>query len=165
MPAATRSSRRRTACSAGELRHRDQHTLAGGEAQCGRAVVRQPDVTVAPVGERHPQAGDGHPAERVRGVEDRTDLHAAEPEPGVGADDARSHHDDGGVGVRDVARHRERGEDRDRLVVAAEGVPARDGGVDEPRRAERGDEVGQRQRQPGAVGHHVREARVGPRGA
>ena len=109
-----------------EARHRDLRPITRRDAQRGRAVVREPDVAVASVGERHAQARDGHAAETARGVEDRADLHAAESEPGVGADDPRPHHDDRGVGVRDVARHRERGEHRHRLVVAAERVAAGD---------------------------------------
>ena len=82
--------------------------LAGREPQRGGGVVREPVVARPLVGERHPQAGDRHAAERRGGVEDRPDLHAAEAEPGVGADDAGAHRDDRGVGVRDVARDRER---------------------------------------------------------
>ena len=100
----------------------------------------------------------------MRGVEDRADLHPAEPEARVGADDARAHRHDGGVGAGDVAGDGQRREDRHRLVVAAERVAARDGGVDQPRGAQVRDEVGQRERQPGAVGHHVREAAVRARG-
>ena len=55
------------------------------------------------------------------------------PEPRVGADDARAHRHDRDVGVRDVAGDRERREDRHRLEVAAERVPARDGGVEQAR--------------------------------
>ena len=98
------------------------------------------------------------PFERERGVEDGADLHPAEPEPRVGAHDAGAHRHDRGVGVRDVARHRERGVDRDGFVVAAERVPARDGGVEQRLGPQRRHDVGQRDRQAGAVGHHVGEA-------
>ena len=49
-----------------ELGHRHQHALAGGEAQRGGGVVRQPVVARPLVGERHAQARDRHPAERGR---------------------------------------------------------------------------------------------------
>ena len=81
-------------------RHRDQHPLTRREPERGRGVMRQAVVARPLVGERDAQARDRHAAERARGVEDRADLHAAEPEAGVGADDARAHRDDRGVGVR-----------------------------------------------------------------
>ena len=59
------------------------------------------------------------------------------------------------------ARDRERRVDRHRLEVAAERVAARDGGVEEVALAQRGDEIRQRHRQAGAVGHDVREPSPG----
>ena len=42
----------------------------------------------------------GSPCQPGDRVEHRADLDAAEPEPGTGADDARAHDDDRGVGAR-----------------------------------------------------------------
>ena len=66
---------------------------------------------------------------------------------------------------RDVTGDHQRGEDVHRLVVAAERVPARDRGVDEAAVAQRRDEIAQRERERGTVGHHVRDPGVGARRA
>ena len=76
-------------------------------------------------------AAIGKPAEAGGGVEDLADLDAGEAEAGRGADDARPHHDDGRVRVRDVLRDGERAEYRDRFVVAAERMPVRDRRVEQ----------------------------------
>ena len=65
----------------------------------------------------------------------------------------------------DVPRDRERAVHRDRFVVAAERVPAGDRRVEQLAVAELRDEIGERERQRGAVGHHVREPEVGARAA
>ena len=117
---------------AADARHRDLHPVARREPQRGGAVVREPDVAVAAVGERHPQARDRHAAERrcaaSRIGPTSMPLNPSRvlvpTMPGPIATTAAS-------ASRDVARHRERGEHRHRFVVAAERVAAGDGGVDE----------------------------------
>ena len=70
---------------------------------------------------------------------------------------ASASHDVTGDGQRAVDRHR--------LVIAAERMPTRDGRVDELAFTERRNQIGERERQRGAVGHDVREPRRSERAA
>ena len=138
-----------------EGRHRDRHPAPARDPQRGERVVRHSLVTRALVGERDPQARDRVAREARDCVEDRADLDPAEAEPGTGPDDPRAHDDHRGIRARDVARHRERRVHRDCLVVAAERVTAGDRRVDELAVAQIRDEVRERDRERGAIGHDV----------
>ena len=126
------------------------------------AVVRDAAVALARVGERDAQARDRHTAEAGGGVEDGPTSMPQKPSRVAVPTMPGPMHDDRGVGIGDVAGDRERAVHRDRFVVAAERVPARDRRVDEAARSRScGDEVGERERQRRAVGHDVGEPRVG----
>ena len=71
-------------------------------------MVGDAAVAHARVGERRAQARDGNTVETGRGIEDRAELDAREPEARPRPDDAGTHDDDRGVGVGDVARDGER---------------------------------------------------------
>ena len=146
---------------AAESGHRHHHTLAAREPQRRPGVVRQPDVSGPRIRVRHAQARDRLPVQGGGSVEDPADLHPGEPEPGVRPDDAGAHRHDHGVGVGDVAGHRQRREDRNRLEIAAERVAARDRGVDQRPIPQLEREIREGERQPRSVRHHVREAGIG----
>ena len=125
--------------------------------------MRHAAVAMAIVGEGDAQACDRDALEAGRGIEHRADLDAREPQPARRPDDSRTHRNDGCVSVREVSCHRERAVDRYRFVVAAERVAARDRRVEQVVCPHLRDEIGQRERKRGAVGHHVRDAAVGTR--
>ena len=144
-----------------DTRHGKQRAAARRDRERGRAVVRQPAMPFARIGERDAQARDRNTAETYRGVEHRPDLDTAEPEASRGPDDAGAHRHDRRVGTDDVPRDRERAVHGDGFVVAAERVAARDRRVDEVAFTQLPHEIGECKRQRRAIGHHVREAPVG----
>ena len=161
MPGAARSARSRASLVAADRRDRDEHPARGVASRSAVALWCD-----SPGGASRGSANDtrrhaiGDAAEPGGGVEDRADLDAAEPEPGVGADDARA--------PSRRPRRRRRAtcratasarEHRHRLVVAAERVPAGDRGVERaPGRAASATRSDSASGSAGAVGHHVREA-------
>ena len=84
MPASSRSARSRVRPRRRRT-GRDEHPFAAREPQRGSVWCETPWWRWPRVGERDPQARDRVAAEPGRRVEDRTDLDAAEPEPGAGA--------------------------------------------------------------------------------
>lgn len=141
----------------------DRDPGPAGQAQGGGRVVGQPPVALPGVGEGGPQAGDGHPSEGGDGVEHRPHLEPREAEPGPRAHHAGPHGDDGGVGPGQVPGHGQGGEDGHGLVVAAEGVPAGDGGVEKLALPQGRHQVRHGQGQAGSVRHHVGQAGFGSR--
>ncbi len=77
-------------------------------------------------------------------------------------DVARALDDDGDVGVHDVTRGQQSAVQRDRLVVAAEGLPHGQGCRDPASFPEPGHGAGERDRQRTPVGHDVGDAGVRP---
>ena len=147
---------------AADRRERDEHRATGGDHERGHAVVRDAAVPFPWIRERRAQARDRGAVQSGRRVEHRPDLDAGEAEAGRGTDDPGPHHDHDGVRVRDLVRDRERAVHRHGLVVAPERVTAGDRRVDQLLVAQLRHEIRQCERQRGTVGHHVREARVGP---
>ncbi len=126
---------------------RNDDAAAGRDRERGDAVVRDAAMAIAWIGERCAQARDRRAREAGRGVEHRSDLDAGEPEPGRGSDDSGTHHDNDRVRVHDPLRDGERAVHRDRLVVSAERVTARDRRVDEVAVTQLRDQIRQRERQ------------------
>ncbi len=83
------------------------------------------------IGVRHPQRGDGNPAEPHGGVEHRSELDAAESESGRGPRAPGPHRDHNRVGPLDMPRDHEGAVQRHRFVVPTERLPARDRRVEQ----------------------------------
>ena len=132
MPDVVEVGAERASLSPPTVGERDEHPAAGRDRE-GRDACGARCRGGARVDRRTTRASDaiGVPPQPGRGVEHGSDLDAAEAEPGSGADDAGSHGDDDRVGVDDAVRDRERAVDRDRFVVAAERMAARDRRVEQ----------------------------------
>ena len=125
-------------------------------------MVADATVALAAVDTRGP-AAQRHPGPQGVGrVDDSRRLHRRGPEGRRRAHDTRSHAHDGELSARHVAGEGQCRGHRHRLEVAAEGVPGGDGGVDDPPCPQAMDQVGERERQGGAVGHDVGDAGRGP---
>src|SRR5438552_1734131 len=83
------------------------------------------------VGVGHPQGTDRAAAKLRGGVQGVSLGDAAEPVLGAGADISRALADDRDIAVGNVPRRQQRRVQRHGLIVAAEGLAAREGSVDE----------------------------------